>query len=1181
MAEATLDTLIIDIQSKGTTGAEAIAKLTSALGSLSKETGNINTGKLSGLTSEVGKFAESAKVADKALPKLASGLGNLARATKNFNGDNLTDFLSKLENIKDIGVNGESIAKMANGLSKIAKTDFSKVDIDKLREVTELLGTLGEKMQGMPSGINIRIDTGGKQATDNGGVAVSPDSQGKRESQEEVVTRARRFEGVRTEPMSFVKSFADTISNFNMTANSLGDSLLRALTTPFDLVGNKIASFTETVLGGLAEKMPVAVGAFNLLGRAIKPVANAFGTLYKKAATAIGSIMKAAAFKALNFLSPVKGLKALGNALDGLKSKLGTVARLGTFMLLRKAFTALIENAKQGIDNLAMYSDAMGTRFNSSMSTLVSDFKWAGNALATAFEPILNVAIPIIDALITRLVAAMTAFANFIAALTGASTFTRAIKINENYAQSLNKGATGAGNAGKAAKKAAKDIKSYTTSIDELNILEPDKGRNSGGSGGSGGGGGVGGLDPTSMFETVETTVKAQNWAQMLRDAWANADFTIVGKAIGTKLKEALDTAHEVFYPKLVSFANRLGKSFATLFNGFIEVDGLGYDIGRALSDALNIAANFVSSFVWNFHFDSLAKFLMDGIEGALDGIDWNRMRSAAIGVGTGIRDFINAAFEDKKVWGKIGTSIGKAINLGLDSAYTILKGIDFSKIGLDIATALNNAVATLNWAKLGEDITEGLNGLMRVVNGFLDTFDFKTFGQKLGECIRSGIQNFDWATLGEGAGNLFSGLVDGLTGLIEGLDLRETAKSLVTGIFTFLKGVDWGEVAKSTVGLLGAVGKGILDLLIGALAGIGEELKGFAGDVWDSIMGGIKKVINNSGAGKLRDSILEAFNIDKNAFNFEAKVKLFRDGWSNIKEWADQHTGGAVSKGIGIFKSGWDKISSFVSGFMGGDVNKGIGLGKGGWSTVGGWIQNYMGNAVSKLIGLSKTWDSVASFVSKHMGGAVTKKVTISAVVTGLTQRLKNFLGLYHGGYYSGGAWKGIPSYASGGMVGVRGAQLFMARETGNPELVGQIGSHPAVLNNGQITSMVSAGVAAAVSQSFAKVAVALYNAFSDLKFVAQPATIEGVSVNTGYSIEDINGLYQTYMAQTQQAQALSMKQAMLDALTEFYATYDNGSEDIVDAIRNKELIVPITDRDIARLNRSGAKKLGAVIMT
>ena len=65
-------------------------------------------------------------------------------------------------------------------------------------------------------------------------------------------------------------------------------------------------------------------------------------------------------------------------------------------------------------------------------------------------------------------------------------------------------------------------------------------------------------------------------------------------------------------------------------------------------------------------------------------------------------------------------------------------------------------------------------------------------------------------------------------------------------------------------------------------------------------------------------------------------------------------------------------------------------------------------------------------------------------------------------GGIYKNGRWQPIQRYASGGLPG--GSQLFWAREAG-PELVGTLGGHTAVMNNDQIVSSVSDGVARAIA--------------------------------------------------------------------------------------------------------------------
>ena len=81
----------------------------------------------------------------------------------------------------------------------------------------------------------------------------------------------------------------------------------------------------------------------------------------------------------------------------------------------------------------------------------------------------------------------------------------------------------------------------------------------------------------------------------------------------------------------------------------------------------------------------------------------------------------------------------------------------------------------------------------------------------------------------------------------------------------------------------------------------------------------------------------------------------------------------------------------------------------------------------------------------------------TISGFIAGLTGTKKA-----DGGVYSNGLWHDITKYASGGAPG--SGQMFIARESG-PELVGTLAGSTAVMNNDQIVSSVSDGVARAVA--------------------------------------------------------------------------------------------------------------------
>ena len=71
-------------------------------------------------------------------------------------------------------------------------------------------------------------------------------------------------------------------------------------------------------------------------------------------------------------------------------------------------------------------------------------------------------------------------------------------------------------------------------------------------------------------------------------------------------------------------------------------------------------------------------------------------------------------------------------------------------------------------------------------------------------------------------------------------------------------------------------------------------------------------------------------------------------------------------------------------------------------------------------------------------------------------------------GGILVNGKWQPVNYYASGGLPPT--GQMFMARENG-PELVGNIGSHTAVMNNDQIVSSVAYGVESAVTRAMRNV--------------------------------------------------------------------------------------------------------------
>ena len=129
--------------------------------------------------------------------------------------------------------------------------------------------------------------------------------------------------------------------------------------------------------------------------------------------------------------------------------------RTFTFMLVRKAITAILSEVNNAIKSLAQFSNAMGTQFNQSISNLVADFQYLGRSIVSVFAPLIETVTPIIDALVEKIATLLSYIGMLFAALGGSASFTKAKKNVTNY--------------GAAVGKAAKSVSTLTMGIDELN----------------------------------------------------------------------------------------------------------------------------------------------------------------------------------------------------------------------------------------------------------------------------------------------------------------------------------------------------------------------------------------------------------------------------------------------------------------------------------------------------------------------------------------------------------------------------------------------------------------------------------------------------------------------------------------------------------------------------------------
>lgn len=396
--------------------------------------------------------------------------------------------------------------------------------------------------------------------------------------------------------------------------------------------------------------------------------------------------------------------KSSGGFKVGLKTMLKYVFGVQSLIaLINKLRSAMVE----GLKNLAQFNDGVNPT-NTALSNLKSALTQLKNSFAVAFAPILTVIEPILTRLISLLSTAMNYVGQFFAALTGASTFTKAIKVQENYAKSLN---------GTAA--AAKKAKGSLASIDELNNQSK---RDNSGAGGT--------VSPNDMFEVAPIESKIAGLASKL-------------KSIFDPIKESLQNWFKNidFQPLIDSFeklktaieplVDDIGDGLLWLFENVLEPLGsfviedalpAFFNLLTSAVEACNKAFEVISPYlneIWNEVFAPFAAFLGETFVGILNDVsqffsDMGDMfveKSEEIGT---IFEFLKTVLDLVSIKWKVCI---QAMSGQLKPFLTMVKNI-ISHV-IDILSGLVKfitGVFTGNWRQAWQGVKDVLKGIINVI---------------------------------------------------------------------------------------------------------------------------------------------------------------------------------------------------------------------------------------------------------------------------------------------------------------------------------------------------------------------------------------------------------------------------------------------------------------------------------
>lgn len=757
----------------------------------------------------------------------------------------------------------------------------------------------------------------------------------------------------------------------------------------------------------------VAVKAFHMLGNAIKTSLSKVGSFVGNAISKL-KLLGSTAKKSFSDVN--KSARKTGGLMGTIASRFkGIALSLLLFNWITKAFNGVVKSIKDGFGNL--YKD--NEQFKASVDDLRASVLTLKNAFAAAFRPLVDIAIPYIQMAADKMTELLNKVGQFTAAITGQTTYTRAIK---QTAAAL-----------KDAKKAAEG---YLSPLDEINKFSSKKDKDE---------------DQTGvMFEEAPIEQKFKDMAEKVKDvfkdlfapikeAWnREGEFVIDSwkfalKEIGKLLKDIgrdflkvwKQPATIAMLQDILHIIGDIGLVVGTLAAKFREAwnaNDVGLhilenirDIFAAIIHNIREAADYTvewaktidftpllqgverltASLVPFFDFlsgtlaDFYTQFLLplaswtlseEGIPRLLnvladfmESVNWEGLRTAlkelysalepyAEAIGTGLIDFIERMKE-------YGVDFLNFLPEHIQAAADALRNGDlptaFEEFGRISGEAVRTAFAfiketieSINWGEIGTLIASFINGIDW--NGVSQAF-FGSISSAINAAIDF-VYNFitttNWRGIGESIGTNLSNSLLAIDWAQFGQTVGEAFKAFFNFITETIENIDWYAIGQKVKEFLVNIDwNGVADAFFEAF---GAAIGGFAAFILGLIEEAWNEVVQ-----WWRDTAYE-----DGEFTIQGLLDGIVDALKNIASWVKEHI---FQPFIDGFKKAFDIHSpSGVMESMGRYIIEGLlnGL-KNMWGSITSWIEDKIDWIIDKFRSVK---DKVSGFFSGGDSGGSSK---------------------------------------------------------------------------------------------------------------------------------------------------------------------------------------------------------------
>lgn len=329
--------------------------------------------------------------------------------------------------------------------------------------------------------------------------------------------------------------------------------------------------------------------------------------------------------------------------------------------------------------------------------------------------------------------------------------------------------------------------------------------------------------------------------------------------------------------------------------------------------------------------------------------------------------DAIVNAFK-RKDWKGLGKIMADGINWGMQKLYDFINwnnvGPYITKFTSAFTQTFNSLVDNINWDLMGRTVGAGMNTIVNTANQLLEGIDWKNLGAKFANGITGLVREVDWGNFGNLLGNSFMRGWDIFSGFVENLPYGEIGTAVAEGLNGIFEKISFGEIAHT---------------LATGLNGAFDTLASFTKDFeWNDLVNNITNGIT---------TFMQEFNWRENGQKLEEFINKLLTSLIEIARGVDWE---AFGHNVGVFLSqiDWAKHLGQLITVIG-DVLGGIWEGLGSTSA-GTFIQAMavfaVGNKLMPLVDtITKffTGDTVFGNLSKAVQGMLSPAITEAVSTT------------------------------------------------------------------------------------------------------------------------------------------------------------------------------------------------------